>query len=194
MAPTGRRGRVVSIPHNSMEHSLQKLVKTFECDTTVESLDTNILSRYSSPIGGMAQTGRCRLVVPIPRNSPRTASRNTWKLFSAIQRSDRSLDTDLLTRYSGPFGGMAPTVHHRRVVPIPRNFMENSFLKLVKKFECDPTVGSLDTDLLSRYSGPVGGKAPTEHRRHVVLSPQTPWKIASGNTWKHLRAIQRSDL
>ena len=57
-----------------------------------------------------------------------------------------SLDTDFLSRYSSPFGGMAPTGHRQRVVPIPRNFMENNLQKHVKKFERDPTVRSLDTD------------------------------------------------
>ena len=70
-----------------------------------------------------------------------------------------SLDTILLRRYSGPVGGMTPTVHRRHVVPIPRISMENSLQKHVKQFKRDPTVGSLDKDILSRYSGPVGGMA-----------------------------------
>ena len=83
-----------------------------------------------------------------------------------------SLDTVLLRRYSGPVGGMTPTVHRRRVVPIPRLSMENSLQKHVKKFESNPSVGSLDTDLLSRYSSLVSGKDPNERRRSVVRSPQ----------------------
>ena len=82
----------------------------------------------------------------------------------------RSLDTDILRRYSGPVGGMAQTWRCQRVVPIPRNSIEISLQKHVKKFKGDPTVGSLDADLLSWYFSPVGGKAPTERRRRVVRS------------------------
>ena len=39
---------------------------------------------------------------------------------------------DLLTRFSSVVGGMAPTERRRRVVPIPRNSIENRFRKLVK--------------------------------------------------------------
>ena len=84
------------------------------------------------------------------------------------------LKTDLLSRYSGSVGGMASTVHHRRVVPIPRNSIKKSLQKLVKTFERDPTVGYLDTDILSRYSSPVGGMAQTGRRGRVVLIPHNP--------------------
>ena len=57
-----------------------------------------------------------------------------------------------LSRYSSPVGGMARQGAVMRIVPIPRKSIENSLQKHVKKFERDPTVGSLDTDLLSRYS------------------------------------------
>ena len=68
---------------------------------------------------------------------------------------------------------MAPTGRHRRVVPIPCYSIENSLLNLVKKkFELDPTVGSIDTDLLTRYSSRVGGLAPTGRHRHVVPIPR----------------------
>ena len=40
---------------------------------------------------------------------------------------------ELLTRFSSAVGGMAPTEHRQRVVPIPRNSFENSHWKLVKK-------------------------------------------------------------
>ena len=49
-----------------------------------------------------------------------------------------SIVTDLLSRYSGPFGGMAPTGHRQLRVTISRNSMENSLRKLMKKFEHDP--------------------------------------------------------
>ena len=67
---------------------------------------------------------------------------------------------------------MAPTGRHRRVVPIPRYSIENSLRKIVKKFERDPTVGSRDTDLLTRYSSLVGGMAPTGRYRRVVPIPR----------------------
>ena len=90
-----------------------------------------------------------------------------------------SIDTDLLTGYSGLVGGMAPTVRRRRVVPIPRNSIENSLRKLVKIFERDPTVGSRDTDLLTRCSGPVGEMAPTGRRRRSYRFDATLSKTAS---------------
>ena len=39
---------------------------------------------------------------------------------------------DRLTRFSSAIGGMAPTGRRQRVVPIPRNSIENSLRKLVK--------------------------------------------------------------
>ena len=89
------------------------------------------------------------------------------------------IDTDLLTGYSGLVGGMAPTVRRRRVVPIPRNSIENSLRKLVKIFERDPTVGCRDTDLLTRCSGLVGEMAPTGCRRWSYRLDTTPSKTAS---------------
>ena len=49
--------------------------------------------------------------------------------------------------------------------------IENSHRKLVKQFEHDPTVGCIDTDLLSRYFARVGCKAAIIHRRRVVPIP-----------------------
>ena len=83
-----------------------------------------------------------------------------------------SFDTDLLRRYSSPVGGKAPIERRRRVVWNPQNYMENSLWKHVKKFESDPTVGSRDTDLLTRYSSRVGGLAPTGRYRRVVPIPR----------------------
>ena len=65
MAPTARRRRVVPIPRNSIENSLRKLVKNFDCDSMVRSIDTELLTRYSGLVGEMAQTGRRRRVVQI---------------------------------------------------------------------------------------------------------------------------------
>ena len=83
----------------------------------------------------------------------------------------RSIDKNLLSRYSGlvggmaktgrRFNGMAPTGRCRRVVPIPRNSIENSLWKIVKTFERDATDGSIDTNLLSRHYGRFHGMAPT---------------------------------
>ena len=133
-------------------------MKKLERDPTVGYLDTNIFSRYSGPVGEMAQTGRRGRVVPIPRNSMENSLQKHVKKF---QRDPTigSLDTNLLNRYSSLVGGMTPTVHHQRVVPISHNSMENSLLNYIKQFERNPTVGSLDTDFLSRYSGPFGGMA-----------------------------------
>jgi len=50
----------------------------------------------------------------------------------------------------------------RRGVPIPWYSMENSLQKLFYKFERDPTVASKVMELLSRYSGRVGGMARLE--------------------------------
>ena len=106
-----------------------------------------------------------------------------------------SIDIDLWTRFSGLVGGMAPTARRRRVVPIPRNSIENSLRKLVKKFDCDSMVGSIDTKLLTRYFGPVGEMAPTGRCRRVV---QIRRYSIENNLLKlvkqNLSAIQRSDL
>ena len=106
-----------------------------------------------------------------------------------------SIDTDLWTRYSSPVGGTAPTERRRCVVQIPRNSIENSLRKLVKKFDCDSMVGSIDTELLTRYSGLVGEMAPTGRRRRVVKIrcysiENSLLKLVKQN----LSAIQRSDL
>ena len=79
MAPPDRRRRVVLIPLNSMENSLRKLVKQFERDPTVGSIVMDILTRYSSGVGGMAPTGRSLRVVPIPRNSIENSLRKLVK-------------------------------------------------------------------------------------------------------------------
>ena len=131
-----------------MDNKLGKPVKKFKRDRTEGSKDTDLLSRYSRLVAGMASTVHHRRVVPIPRNSIEISLQ---KLVTKFERDPTvgSFDTDLLSRYSGLVGGMSPTVHRRRVVPIPGNTMENSLQQHVKKFERDPTVGSLDTDLLS---------------------------------------------
>ena len=69
MAPTGRRRRVVPIPCNSIENSIWKPEKKFERDPTVGYIVMDLLTRFSSVVGGTAQTGRRRCVVPIPHNS-----------------------------------------------------------------------------------------------------------------------------
>ena len=64
MAPTGPDQRDVPILRYSIENSLRKLVKIFDRDATVRSRDTDLFTRYSSPVGGMAPTGRHRRDVP----------------------------------------------------------------------------------------------------------------------------------
>ena len=44
-----------------------------------------------------------------------------------------SIVMDLLTLFSSAVDGMAPTGRRRCVVPIPRNFIENSLEKHVKE-------------------------------------------------------------
>ena len=89
MAPTGRHRRVVPIPRNSIENSLRKLVKMFWRDLTVTSRDTDLLTRYSCPVGGMAPTGRRQRVVQIQRYSIENSLLKLVKQnLSAIQQSD----------------------------------------------------------------------------------------------------------
>ena len=75
----------------------------------------DLLTRFSSVVGGMAPTGRRQRVALIPRD-PMVGS----------------IVMDLLTRFSSVVGGMAPTGRRQSVVPIPRNSIENSLRKLVK--------------------------------------------------------------
>ena len=90
---------------------------------------------------------------------------------------------------------MAPTGRRRRVVQIQRNSINNSLRKLVKIFERDPTVGSRDTDLLTRCSGPMGGMSPTGCRRRVVQIRRYSIENSLLKLVKqNLSAIQRSDL
>ena len=116
MAPTGRHRRVVPFRRYSIENSLEKLVKTFVRDPTVGSRDTKLLTRYSRLVGGMAPTGRHWCVVAIPRYSIENSLRKLVKTFER-DPTVGSRDTDLLTWYSGSFGGMAPPGRHRCVVP-----------------------------------------------------------------------------
>ena len=83
MAPTGRIQHVVPIPPDSLENSLWKLVKTFERDPTVGSIVIDVLTRFSTGVGGMAPTGRRRRVVPIPPNSIENRFRKLVKNISA---------------------------------------------------------------------------------------------------------------
>ena len=146
-------------------------MKKYERDPTVGSLDTDLLSLYSNPIGGMTPTVYRRRVVLIPRNSMENRLQKHVKTFEC-DPTVGSLDTDSLSWYSSLVGRKAPTERRWRVVRSPQNSMENSLRKHAKKFECDPTVGSLHTDRLSRYSRPFGGKAPTGHCLRVVPIPR----------------------
>ena len=89
MAPTGRHGRVVPIPCNSIENSLRKLVKIFERDPTVRSRDTDLLTRCFGAVGGKAPSGRRRRVVQSRRYSIEYSPLNlVQKNLRAIQWSD----------------------------------------------------------------------------------------------------------
>ena len=69
MAPTGRRQRVASIPRHFIENSLRKLVKKIWVRSNGRIYIMDLLTRFSSVVGGMAPIGRSQLVVPIPRDS-----------------------------------------------------------------------------------------------------------------------------
>ena len=92
---------------------------------------------------------------------------------------------DLLTRFSSGAGGMAPTGHRQHVVPLPRNSTENSLRKIMKKFERDPTIGSIVMDMLTRFSSVVGGMAPTGRRQRVL-----PITINSVEN-RHLKIVKK---
>ena len=96
------------------------------------SIDTDVLTRYSCLVGGMATTGRHRRVMLIPRNSIENSLRKLVKIFER-DPTVGCRDTDLLTRCSGPMGGMSPTGRRRHVVQIRHHSIENSLLKLVKQ-------------------------------------------------------------
>ena len=90
---------------------------------------------------------------------------------------------------------MAQTGRRQRVIPIPRNSIEHILRKLVKKFERDPTVGSIVMDLLTRFSSVVDGMAPTGRRQRVVPIPRNSIENSVRKlVKKHLSVIQRSDL
>ena len=129
-----------------MENNLRKLVKKFERDPTVGSIDTDLLSLYSIPVIGMAPTVHRQRVVRIPRNSMENILRKLLKTFKR-DPTVGFINTVLLSLYSIPVIGMPTTGRRRRVVRIRHNSMENSLRKLVKNFERDPTVRSIDTDV-----------------------------------------------
>ena len=83
MAPTVRRRRVVRFPRNSIESRLQKHLEKFERDPTAGYIAMDILTRFSSVVGGMGPTGRRLRVVPIPRNSIENSLRKLVKNISA---------------------------------------------------------------------------------------------------------------
>ena len=93
---------------------------------------------------------------------------------------------DLLTRFSSAVYGMAPTGRRQRVLPIPRNSIENGVRKHVKKFERETMVGSIVMDLLTRFSSAVGGMAPTGRRQRVV---PVPGNSIENTVRKHVKKI-----
>ena len=79
---------------------------------------------------------------------------------------------DLLTRFSCAVGEIAETGRRRAChtdsMQLHRKQPPESRLK---KFERDPTVGSIVMVLLTRFSSAVGGMAPTGRRQRVVPIP-----------------------
>ena len=69
MAPTGRRQHVASIPRHFIENSLRKLVKKIWVRSNGRIYIMDLLTRFSSVVGGMAPIGHHQRVEPIPRNS-----------------------------------------------------------------------------------------------------------------------------
>ena len=89
-----------------MENNIRKLMKKFQRDPMVGSIDMDLLSRYSDRLGGMALTGRYRRVVPIQSNSKENS---LLKLVKKFERDPMfgSIVMDLLSRYSGRVDGIA---------------------------------------------------------------------------------------
>ena len=92
----------------------------------------DLLTLFSSAVGGMAPNERCHSVIPIPRNSIENSLRKLGKQFER-DPTIGSIVIDLFTRFSSAVGGMAPTGRRCCVVPIPHNSIENSLRKHVKK-------------------------------------------------------------
>ena len=82
-------------------------MKQYERDTTVGSIVRDLLTRFSSVVGGMAPTGRRPCVVPIPPNSIKNG---LLKLVKTFERDPTvgSIVMDLLARFSSVVGGIAP--------------------------------------------------------------------------------------
>ena len=97
----------------------------------VGSIVMDLLIRFSSAVGGIALTGRRRPVVAIARNSIENRLRKLVKTFQ-LDPTVGSIVMDLLTWFSSVVGVMAATGRRRRVVPIPRNSIENIIRKLGK--------------------------------------------------------------
>ena len=153
MAPTGRCRRVVPIPRNSIENNLQKIVKKFERDATVGSIETILLNRYSGLGGGRARTARRRRVVPI------LFQPELWSFkWNGPDRTLSACRTDSTQLY------------------------RKSLRKIMKTFERDATVGSIEMVLLNRYSSLVGGMARTARRRCVVPIPRNSIEKASSKS------------
>ena len=133
MAPTGRRGYVFRFHATPSKPASINSLKKFQRDPTVVSIDTDHLTRYSVPVGGMAPTGRLGHVLPIPRDSTEKSLR---KLMKKMKRDPTvgSIDTNLLSRFSCGVGGKAAIGRRRRVIPIQSYSIGNSLRKIVKKF------------------------------------------------------------
>ena len=75
----------------------------------------DLLTRFSSVVGGMAPTGRRQPVIPIPRNS---IEHNLWKLVKTFERDPTvgSIVMDLLT------GSLALSVEWPRPVAVSLSY------------------------------------------------------------------------
>ena len=58
MATTGRRRRGVPIPRTSIETASENSSKTFQRDPMVGCIFMDLLTRFSTVVGGMGPTGR----------------------------------------------------------------------------------------------------------------------------------------
>ena len=112
----------------------------------------------------------------------KTASRNSCKNLWEIQRSDKKL---------WPFWPVTQICQqdlHVTKLWFHSNPKENSFRKLMQKFERDPTVRSKSMPNLCRYYI-MANKTSSSLSFDFIATPR---KTALRNTCKYLRAIQPS--
>ena len=154
----------------------------------------DLLTWFSSVVDVMGPTGRRQRVVPIPRISNENSHPKIMKK-NIRDPTVGCIVMDLLTRFSSAVGEMAPIGRRQRFVPIPRNSIENSRRKLVKKIWARSngriySYGPFDPVLLRcRWNGPDRTPSPCR-----TDSTQLHRKQRAETREKNLSAIQRSDL